>query len=198
MLNVSTTYKKLSKDPTAKYKTKLVAILTRLKKEEKIRPQDKTFLYPTAEIVPHMYGSPKIHKDGTPLRPIIDYTGTIGYNISRSLADILSPLVGKNGFNVLNSKQLAEDLSSITIKDNEYLVSHDVVSLFTNTLVDKTLEIIRRKLESDKKLRLRTRLTVDDLMELVEFVLTTTYFTSKQIIYQQKKGVAMAVAPSAP
>ena len=28
-------------------------------------------------------------------------------------------------------------------------------------------------------------------MELVEFVLTTTYFTSNQKIYQQKKGVAM-------
>ena len=53
------------------------------------------------------------------------------------------------------------------------------------------MEIIRHKLEKDKTLRLRTLLTVDDLMELVEFVLTTTYFTSKQTIYQQTKGVAM-------
>ena len=106
MLNDTITYTKLSKDPTAKHKTKLVSILTRLKKEGKIRPQDKTFLYPAAAIVPRIYGSPEIHKDGTPLRPIIDYTGTIGYNVSRSLADILSPIVGKNGHNVLNSKQL--------------------------------------------------------------------------------------------
>ena len=82
------TYTQLKKDPTTKYKTKLVNILARLKKEGKIRPEDKTFLYPTAEIVPRIYGSPKIHKDGNPLRPIIDYTGTIGYNVSRSLADI--------------------------------------------------------------------------------------------------------------
>ena len=78
------------------------------------------------------------------------------------------------------------------------MVSHDVVSLFTNTQVDKTMEIIRHKLQNDKKLSLRTQLTVDDLMELVEFVLSTacektytTYFTSNQKIYQQKKGVAM-------
>ena len=64
----------------------------------------------------------------------------------------------------------------------EYLVP----SVKIDTPVDKTMEIIRRKLESDKKL------TADDLMELVEFVLTTTYFTSKQIINQQKKGVAMS------
>ena len=82
MLNDTETYTKLSKDPTLKYKTKLVDILARLKKEGRIRPQDKAFLYPTAEIVPRIYGSPKIHKDDTPLRPIIDYTGTIGYNVS--------------------------------------------------------------------------------------------------------------------
>ena len=70
MLSDDSTYTKLKKDPTSKYKKKLVGILTRLKTEEKIRPEDKTFLYPTAEIVPRIYGSPKIHKDGTPLRPI--------------------------------------------------------------------------------------------------------------------------------
>ena len=47
--------------------------------------------------MPRIYGSPKIHKDGTPLRPIINYTGTIGYNVSLSLADILKPLVRENG-----------------------------------------------------------------------------------------------------
>ena len=35
------------------------------------------------------------------------------------------------------------------------------------------------------------RLSVDDLMELVDFILTTTYFTCKGNIYQHKKGVAM-------
>ena len=57
--------------------------------------------------------------------------------------------------------------------------------------VDKTMAIVRHKLEKDKTLRLRTLLTVDNLMELVKFVLTTTYFNSKQTIYQQTKGVAM-------
>ena len=71
------------------------------------------------------------------------------------------------------------------------LVSHDVVSLFTNTPIELTLNIIRNKLEQDKSLHKRTKLTVDDLMELVNFVLTTTYFTSKDIIYQQKQGAAM-------
>ena len=41
-----------------------------------------------------MYGAPKIHKEGVPLRPIHAYTQTIGYKVSRELADILQPFVG--------------------------------------------------------------------------------------------------------
>ena len=57
--------------------------------------------------------------------------------------------------------------------------------------MELTLKIIREKLEQDPNLGKRTRLTVGDIMELVEFILTTTYFSSKGNIYQQKKGVAM-------
>ena len=191
MLNDTNTYMKLDKDPTPKYKKKLVEIISRLEREEKIRPEDKKYLYPTAEIVPRIYGSPKIHKKDNPLRPIIDYTGSIGYNVSRSLADIISPIVGNTCHHVLNSKQLADDLKDIKLEEDEYLISHDVVSLFTNTPVELTLKIIREKLEQDPNLGKRTRLTVGDIMELVEFILTTTYFSSKGNIYQQKKGVAM-------
>ena len=189
MLSDTNTYTRLEKDPTPKYKKQLVDILSRLEKEGKIRPEDKKFLYPTAEIVPRIYGSPKIHKKDTPLHPIIDYTGSIG--VSRSLADIISPLVGKTSHHVLNSKQLAEDLKDVVLEDDECLASHDVVSLFTNTPIDMTLDIIRDKLTKDPNLNQRTKLTVDDLMELVKFTLTTTYFTSKGNIYQQVKGAAM-------
>ncbi len=185
MLKDTSTYEELRDDPTPRFKKKLVNILKRLVREEKIGPQDKDFLFPTAEIVPRIYGSPKIHKKDNPLRPIIDYTGSIGYNVSRSLSDIISPLVGNTVHHVLNSKQLAEDLCGVIVSDDEYLISHDVVSLFTNTPVDLTLKIIRQKLKN------RTLLSVDDLMELVEFVLTTTYFTCKGKIYQQVKGMAM-------
>ena len=44
----------IDKDPTAKYKKELVTILQRLEKEEKIRNEDKQFLYPTTENVPRM------------------------------------------------------------------------------------------------------------------------------------------------
>ena len=80
MLADKKTYEELSKDPTAKYKRKLVNSLKRLKKMKKITASKYKYLYPTAENVPRLYCTPKIHKANTPLRPIVDYTSTIGYN----------------------------------------------------------------------------------------------------------------------
>ncbi|XP_072018481.1 uncharacterized protein [Amphiura filiformis] len=191
MLNDDKTYEKLKNDPTARYKRKLISILTGWKKVNKITEREYWKLYPTAENTPRMYCTPKIHKAGTPLRPIVDYCGSIMYETSKELARILGPLVGQTQHHVKNSKDLADDLAEIMFEEGEEFISHDVVSLFTNTPIDKSLEIIRQRLIEDKTLSERTKLTVDDVMEVLEFALTTTYFSFRGQIYQQKFGTAM-------
>ena len=191
MLSDERTYEKLPTDPTQRYKRELVAILSRLKNEEKINKSQYDLLYPTAENVPRIYGTPKIHKPGNKVRPIVDYTGTIGYQTSRALADILSPLVGGTEHHVLNSKHLAEGLAEVMIEEGEIFNSHDVVSLFTNTPIDQSLDVIRTRLKNDKDLNKRTLLSVDDIIELLRFVLTTTYFLFRGNIYKQRFGAAM-------
>ena len=64
MLSDEKTYNELHFDPTARYKRELVAILSRLRKEEKISHAQYHHLFPTAENVPRIYGTPKIHKPG--------------------------------------------------------------------------------------------------------------------------------------
>ena len=77
------------------------------------------------------------------------------------------------------------------IEEDEVFASYDVVSLFTNTPIDKALSVIRDRLENDKTLKKRTKLSVQDIMGLTEFILTTTYFTFRGDIYKQKFGTAM-------
>ncbi|XP_060074957.1 uncharacterized protein LOC132554659 [Ylistrum balloti] len=191
MLHDNKTYEQLQTNPTNKLKRRLISILTRLKQESKITESQYRYLYPTAENTPRIYCTPKIHKQGNPLRPIVDYTGSIGYNVSRSLADILGPLVGKSEHHVRNSKHLAEAMSTIMIQEDEQFISHDVVSLFTNTPIDDALKIIQKRLESDRSWRKNTNLQIKDIMDLLEFVLTRTYFTFRGNIYQQRFGTAM-------
>ena len=116
----------------------------------------------------------------------MDYTGSIGYNISRALADLLAPLVGKTKYHVQNSKQLAGEMKEVQLEEDDMFVSHDVVSLFSNTPIPKSTEIISNKLKKDKTLKKRTLLAPEDIVELLEFVLTTTYFMFRGQVYQQK------------
>jgi len=196
MLSDEKVYEVLKKDTTAVYKRKLVSILTRLKEENKMTEKQYKMLYPTTENTPRMYCTSKIHKEGTPVRPIVDYTGSIGYNTSRALPDILAPLMDKTDHHVKNSQEFATEMASVLIDEGDCFVSHDVVSLFTNTPISEALEIIRNQLENDKRLKDTTNLEIDDIMELLEFVMTTTYFTFWGVIYQQRFGTVMGTPVS--
>ncbi|XP_072036723.1 uncharacterized protein [Amphiura filiformis] len=122
LLSDEKTYEKLKGDPTSKYKRKLLGTLQRLKKENKIDNSQYKLLYPTAENTPRIYCTTKIHKEGYPVRPIVDYTGSIAYQTSKALAEILSPMVGKTAHHVTNSRELAEELATVRIDDEDILI----------------------------------------------------------------------------
>lgn len=71
------------------------------------------------------------------------------------------------------------------------MVSFDVVSLFTAIPVDKACNYIRNKLEDDPSLHCRTKLNVDDITSLLNFVLSNNYFIFKDNVYKQIHGCAM-------
>ena len=82
-------------------------------------------------------------------------------------------------------------MKEVKLEEDDMFVSHDVVSLFTNTSIPQSIEIISNKLKKDKTLKKRTLLAPEDIVELLEFVLTTTYFMFRGQVYQQKFGTAM-------
>ena len=63
--------------------------------------------------------------------------------------------MGETSHHVFNSKQLAEDMKDVVLEDDECLALHDVVSLFKNTHINMTLDIIRDKLAKDPNLNKR-------------------------------------------
>ena len=56
--------------------------------------KNKKLLVPTGEITPRIYGLPKIHKDGVPLRPIVNTIGSPTYELAKFVAKWLGPLIG--------------------------------------------------------------------------------------------------------
>jgi hypothetical protein len=77
------------------------------------------------------------------------------------------------------------------IDDDEIMVSFDIVLLFTAIPVDKACEHIRNKRTKDKTLHVRIKLSIEDIIKLLRFTLTNSYFNYNKITYKQIHGCAM-------
>ena len=86
-----------------------------------------------------MYGLPKVHKVGIPLKPIVSAIGSPTYQLAKELCCILSPIAGKSNSYIHNSSHFVEMISKIQL---DRLVSFDVKNVFTMVPIDDSLKII--------------------------------------------------------
>ena len=125
--------------------------------------------------LPHIYGLPKIHEDGIPLRPVVSNRGSACHSLSCFFVEIISPLTGKSSSYVKNLAHFVERINDTPIHSNQ-MVSLDVVSLFTKVPTDETLAVVWDKLAADSLLEECTCILIDNLMEILTFCVETTYF----------------------
>ena len=78
------------------------------------------------------YGLPKIHKVGTPLRPIVFLPGTPTYNLSKELFKKLNPLIHNSPHSITNAIEFLQKLEGIELDENDIMISFDVTALFTS------------------------------------------------------------------
>ena len=84
-LLVQPAYRTLERDPTNKLKAKLITMLRRFKRESGLEENLYKSMYPTGCTSPKFYGLPKIHKIGTPFRPIVLSMGSVTNGVAKSL-----------------------------------------------------------------------------------------------------------------
>ena len=92
---------------------------------------------------PRMYGLPKIHKPGIPPRPILSMCHSAQHSLAKWLVDVLNPVL--EFYSVCRVKDSFTFSSLIrrlpVCMESQFLVSFDVVSLFTNIPLDETISI---------------------------------------------------------
>ena len=184
-------YQLLKKDPTTKIKAKTLKQLKVLKDNEFIDNKLYYYLKPTDSPAPRFYGQPKIHKPGVPIRPIVSYSGSPLYNLNKYIANILKTYVKHENNNAKNSTTFSNYIRNVPIEDDEIMVSFDVTSLYTNIPIIDTLNIIKDYVHSDDQFARKTAISQDKFLDLVNLVLTTTWYTFNSQFYQQTDGVAM-------
>jgi hypothetical protein len=184
-------YETVPKDPGKSYRKVLYEKLRDAYSSERIDKSLLLRLCPTFFQTPHLFGLPKVHKPGTPLRPIVSQFSSLFSGVSRYLADVFYPFLANSNSFVLNSVDLKQKLVSDTHSNEGFFVSFDVESLFTNVPIDGALEAFRRCLSDDPSLSRRCALSISEVLELAEFVLRHSYFEFGSRIFVQVEGVSM-------
>ena len=189
MLNDSETYNVVTRNPIKNIEAKLTTILKRWLSQGYITKKVYFSLNKHSDCsLPKAYGLPKVHKKDTPLRIIVSSRNTTLYSFASYLHNILNDNLPQSRGYVKNSFDLYEQLSNKRISGDEILISLDVVSLFTNVPRDLVMEGIKKRwslIESN------TSIPEEEFLSAVQFVLSSTYFTFKNIIYQQTYGTPM-------
>ena len=80
-----------------------------------------------------------------PLRPIISNLNTTTYQLARYLKKILSPL-SPSQYALESSNKFVNVIKQQVIPSSCKLVSFDVKSLFTNVSLDRTIDVILKKI----------------------------------------------------
>ncbi|KAH6932574.1 hypothetical protein HPB50_007619 [Hyalomma asiaticum] len=98
--------------------------------------------------------------------------------------------LGKKPTYVQNS-HFVELVSSLSISDNECLMSFSVLSLFMSVPEELAVATAHTALEGDANLEARTSLNVDELCRLLDFCLKSTYFSDSGVYYKHLTGTAV-------
>jgi len=135
-----------------------------------------------------LYGLPKIHKIGQPLRPIISAIGTFNYNVAKFLVKIITPLT-TNEYTIENSFSFIKEISALKPLRPVTMASFDIESLFTNVPLKETTDIITNKTASSLLNLYGLNKTI--YKKLLDIAAHNSVFSFNDSIYTQIDGVAM-------
>jgi len=120
---------------------------------------------------------------------IISAIGTYNYKTAKHLVEILTPLVDQK-YILKDTSEFVHKISTIDPKKDKYMISYDVVSLFTNIPTVETIEIILNR-AFNSGLKLYHNLDRDKLNKLLTIFTQESHFQFNGNYYDQIDGVAM-------
>ena len=130
-----------------------------------------------------LYSFGKIHKNRTPLRPVLSIPSSSYKNLIKVLSPFFQRLPGANS--ETNSKDARKALEATKLKE-ELVLSLDVRGLYTNVPVEGAIEIALKELYSSYEIPEVPRSTMKSHLRLA---LTNVHFKCKKMWYTQSNGL---------
>ena len=149
---------------------------------------------PVGSTRPRMYGVPKVHKVGTPLRPILSMTNAPQHQMARWLVRVLTPVVDKySKHTIKDTFEFCDHIEKFAAQSDAtdlFLCSFDITSLFTNVPLEETLKICLETLYRDADVPKPS--IPENILEKLLFKATKDVeFSFDGVMYRQIDGIAM-------
>lgn len=184
-------YKLVQRNPGSNIRRTLHSKLRKIELDGRLDRQKVLSWCPTFFQTPFLFGLPKIHKNGCPLRPVISQIDSIFSGLSRYMSTLLKDFVMDSPSFIKDSVDVKAKLLTASDIHTGVLVSFDVESLFTNVPVDGILDALKWYIDRYPEFSSNCPFTMVEFLELIEFLLRNCYFEFDGHIYVQVEGVSM-------
>jgi len=182
----------LGKDPTKLFQNRIKATI---KDCQEIIHKDNKMKYTNLNsTAPNIRGLPKVHKEGCPIQPIINWHNAPAYKLTKLLNKLVQLYVLlPNTFNVKSSVHLINDLLGIPYKKDLQLISFDIENMYPSIPTDELVRILKGMcIENQLEEK-----TTNELIKITYNILEQNYFTFRNQPYFQNTGLAMGAPSSA-
>jgi hypothetical protein len=133
--------------------------------------------------LPKIRGLVKLHKEHTPIRPIINLCNSPAYNLGKFVSKYLNSILKlPNSFNVKNYIEFIKDLLDIPINANTIICSFDITNMYTNIPIDKVRSCIQLIMSTQNL----DNSAIKQVLPLVNVILDQNYFEHNTILKQVK------------
>ena len=184
--------RKNEKHPVIKEEERIISILKTLNKEGKINHTLYEKLKPRGSQPARLYGLAKIHKPNTPVRPVLSMPGSAYHKIAVQVAEWLS-VVPECQINA-STKSISDTLKTITLAEDEEIVSFDVSSLYTNVPVLEAIETCTELLYAGK--HELPPVDPETFVTLAKIASCNVLMSTHDGYYRQLDGLAMGSPPA--
>ena len=197
-MEITGAYKCLDKhDPLPELIQRTNSYLLKLRLKHLItQKQYESLVVKTEEVdLAHLYYLPKVHKQDTPLRPIVAGMKHPTIKISRMLDKLLRPLFNKMAATttVTSGTEVLDKLGKWSVKNLRQTTTFctlDVCNLYT--MIPQIDGVLSFKKMLDKlNLKHVSGLSTETIIKLSRYVLQNNYFTYNSRYYHQIRGGAM-------
>ena len=163
--------------------------LLAMKKKDEIDEALYSRLRSTGGQPARLYGLAKVHKKGTPLRPVLSLPGSSYEHLNKTLAKFFDNIEGANI--ETNTQMAREIIENIDLDYNESIISLDVKSLYTNVPLKEAIDIALRKLYEQT---IPPKLARGTMKKLLNMAVSKVHFKCNGLWYVQKDGLAMGAS----